>query len=64
MPDHQDKLWNSIAHYCNELAPVVGPLLAAVGATASALERASSPSRTALNVSHAAISAEAEETYD
>jgi hypothetical protein len=32
--------WSSVSTYCEELAPVAGPLLAAVGATADAIERA------------------------
>lgn len=32
--------WTSLASYCQELAPVAGPLLSAVGDTASAVERA------------------------
>ena len=34
------KFWTSIASYCQELAPVAGPLLSAVGETADAVERA------------------------
>lgn len=32
--------WNSLASYCQELAPVAGPLLSAVGDTATAVDRA------------------------
>jgi hypothetical protein len=32
--------WTSLASYCNELAPVAGPLLGAIGETASAVDRA------------------------
>ncbi len=32
--------WTSLASYCQELAPVAGPLLSAVGDTASAVDRA------------------------
>jgi hypothetical protein len=32
--------WTSLATYCQELAPVAGPLLGAVGDTASAVDRA------------------------
>ena len=32
--------WTSLASYCQELAPVAGPLLDAVGNTAEAVERA------------------------
>jgi hypothetical protein len=37
--------WTTLANYCNELAPVTGPLLSTIGATASALERAADGSR-------------------
>jgi len=32
--------WTSLASYCNELAPVAGPLLGAIGETANAVDRA------------------------
>jgi len=32
--------WTSLASFCQELAPVAGPLLSAVGETASAVDRA------------------------
>lgn len=32
--------WNTLATFCNELAPVTGPLLQALGDTAGAIERA------------------------
>jgi hypothetical protein len=32
--------WTSLASYCQELAPVAGPLLSAVGDTAEAVDRA------------------------
>ena len=32
--------WTSLATYCQELAPVAGPLLGAVGDTASAVDPA------------------------
>jgi len=32
--------WTSLATYCQELAPVAGPLLSAVGDTADAVDRA------------------------
>ena len=35
-----DNFWSTLASYCQELAPVAGPLLSAVGDTASAVERA------------------------
>jgi len=31
--------WMALASYCQELAPVAGPLLSAVGDTASAVDR-------------------------
>lgn len=42
--------WTTLASYCNELAPVTGPLLSAVADTAHAVERASNQT-TALNAS-------------
>jgi hypothetical protein len=33
-------IWSTIATYANELAPVAGPLLAAIGNTALAVDRA------------------------
>lgn len=41
MPDKNQSIWSSLARYCTELAPVVGPLLSAAGETAQAIERAS-----------------------
>lgn len=41
MPKNSTTIWTSIARYCSELAPVVGPLLSAAGETAEAIERAS-----------------------
>lgn len=43
--------WNHISTYCSELAAVAGPLLAAVGDTASALDRAERHTRAPLNLS-------------
>lgn len=37
--------WTSLASYCQELAPVAGPLLSAVGDTASAVDRAGRSTR-------------------
>ena len=37
--------WASLSSYCEELAPVAGPLLAAVGDTAGAIERAGTQSK-------------------
>jgi hypothetical protein len=37
--------WSTIASYANELAPVAGPLLDAIGQTAHAIERAERQSR-------------------
>lgn len=39
----QDNFWTSLATYCQELAPVAGPLLASVGETADAIDRAKRP---------------------
>lgn len=38
-----ETFWSSIARYCAELAPVVGPLLKAASDTASAIDRAAAP---------------------
>ena len=38
--------WTALATYCQELAPVAGPLLSAVGDTADAVDRAGRPSKT------------------
>ena len=46
MPENEN-IWTSIARYCSELAPVVGPLLSAAGETADAVDRASSGERRA-----------------
>lgn len=35
-----DNFWSHLASYCQELAPVAGPLLSAVGDTAEAVDRA------------------------
>lgn len=35
-----DSIWTTIASYANELAPVAGPLLDAIGQTADAIDRA------------------------
>ncbi len=37
--------WGTIASYANEMAPVAGPLLTALGETASAIERAEQSNR-------------------
>ena len=42
----QPTIWTSIARYCSELAPVVGPLLAATSDLANAVDRAALPSST------------------
>ena len=36
----KNSFWGTVAHYANELAPVAGSLLDAIGQTASAIERA------------------------
>jgi hypothetical protein len=40
-----DSFWSTIASYANELAPVAGPLLDAIGQTADAIDRAERQSR-------------------
>lgn len=40
MPDNRYSFWSTVARYCAELAPVVGPVVAAAGDLAAALERA------------------------
>ena len=40
MSSSSDNGWTSLAHFCNELAPVVGPLLSTVAETAHAIDRA------------------------
>jgi len=44
----QDSFWSTVAAYSSELAHVAGPLLEAIGQTASAIERAERQTR-ALN---------------
>ena len=46
----QPTIWTAIARYCFELAPVVGPLLAATSDLANAVDRAALPSSTSLNL--------------
>lgn len=48
--------WSTVASYASELAPVAGPLLAAVSDTAAALDRAESSTRS-LRGSSAALEA-------
>ena len=38
-------IWATIASYANEFAPVAGPLLAAIGQTAEAIDRAEQRNR-------------------
>ena len=59
----QDNFWTSLATYCQELAPVAGPLLAAVGDTADAVDRANRPTK-ALRSSSRALRAELLATED
>ena len=40
-----DSIWTTIASYANELAPVAGPLLDAIGQAADAIDRAERQSR-------------------
>ena len=49
--------WTALASYCQELAPVAGPLLSAVGDTADAVERAGRQTKS-LRASSRALSAE------
>jgi hypothetical protein len=48
MPE-QPSFWSNISTYCTELANVAGPLLAALGDTAGALERAERHTRPTLD---------------
>ena len=41
----EGSIWATIASYANELAPVLGPLLAAIGQTAEAIERVEQSNR-------------------
>ncbi len=49
--------WSALSDYAAELAPVAGPLLAAVSETAAAIDRAGSSTRT-LRGSSAALDAQ------
>lgn len=49
--------WTALSTYCQELAPVAGPLLSAVGDTADAVDRAGRSS-SALRTSSRSLSAE------
>jgi hypothetical protein len=49
--------WTALSTYCQELAPVAGPLLSAVGDTADAVDRAGRSS-SALRASSRSLSAE------
>jgi len=42
---NEESIWGTIASYANELAPLAGPLLAAIGQTAEAIDRAEQRSR-------------------
>ena len=46
----QSTIWTALARYCSELAPVVGPLLAATSDLANAVDRAGMQSPTSLNL--------------
>ena len=46
----QPTIWTSLARYCSELAPVVGPLLAATSELAQAVDRAALPSASTRNL--------------
>ena len=49
--------WTALSSYCQELAPVAGPLLSAMGDTADAVDRAGRSS-SALRASSRSLSAE------
>lgn len=59
----QANFWTSLASYCQELAPVAGPLLDAVGNTAEAVDRAGRQT-TSLRASSRSIRAELLATED
>ena len=42
---NSNSFWGTLAGYANELAPVAGPLLDAIGQTANAIDRAEQRSR-------------------
>ena len=56
MSSSSSSFWTSLSDYAAELAPVAGPLLAAVADTAAAIDRAGSSTR-ALRGSSAALDA-------
>lgn len=56
MSSSSSSFWSAIADYAAELAPVAGPLLAAVSDTAAAIDRAGTSPR-ALRGSSAALDA-------
>jgi hypothetical protein len=45
--------WTALASYCQELAPVAGPLLSAVGDTAQAVDRAGRQTKSLRSASRA-----------
>jgi hypothetical protein len=55
--------WATLASYCQELAPVAGPLLGAVGDTAEAVERAGRQTK-ALRASSRTLAADLLATED
>ncbi|MFZ9655506.1 MAG: hypothetical protein ACO29V_07665 [Limnohabitans sp.] len=55
--------WTALASYCQELAPVAGPLLSAVGDTAEAVDRAGRSS-SALRASSRPLSTELLDTAE
>jgi hypothetical protein len=55
--------WTALASYCQELAPVAGPLLSAVGDTAEAVDRAGRSS-SALRASSRSLSTELLDTAE
>lgn len=49
--------WNTLAGYCQELSPVVGPLLGCVADTAEAIDRASSQTQSLRTISARTVKA-------
>ena len=47
----QPSFWEVLSDYCAEIGPIIGPLVSAIGDTASAVDRAQKPARRTLTVS-------------
>ena len=47
--------WNTLSSYCEELAPVVGPLLGCVAETADAIDRAGTQPKSRRALKSAAV---------